>query len=199
MKTKNPGSLIWLSIFAGVMLAGCSTPVYVQKDDAANMSNYKTYMWVDTRASETDNSERPSSYADIPVRNAVNNELRSMGWREVSDNPDALLSYDILVERSVEQKNDPVYSRPVTRSFYNPYTRRWSTIYYPSQFLGYQSYEVPVKEGTVTISIIDARNDKTVWQGWTTETMNYNRFSSDEIARSVRSIFNKFDETTASR
>jgi hypothetical protein len=185
-----------VSIVAAV---GCSSRVYVQKDDAVNLNNYHTYMWVDTRNSESDNSARAAAYADISMRNAVNAELRKMGWREVSNDPDALLSYDILVERGTEQKSDPVYSQPYTRYYYNPYTRRWSTIYYPSQFLGYQNYEVPVKEGTITVSIIDAKSDRAVWQGWVTENMNYTRFTEDEITRSVRNIFNKFDDAVASR
>jgi len=199
MRSFKIGRYAYLAAIAGIITAGCSSPVHVQRDDTVNLSNYRTYMWVETRASESDTKTRAAAYADIPVRNAVNSELRKLGWTEVSDNPDALVSYDILVERSIEQKSDPVYSHSFTRSYYNPYTRRWSTIYYPSQFLGYDTYEVPVKEGTVTISIIDAKNDKTVWQGWTTENMNYSLFTEDEIARSVRNIFNKFDDAVAAR
>jgi len=133
----------------GLLTISCSSPVHVQKDDSVNLSDYKTYMWVDTRASETDNSARAAAYADIAVRNSVNAELRKKGWQEVTESPDVLLSYDVLVERSVEQKSDPVYTQPFSRMYYNPYTKRWSTIHYPSQFLGYQNYEVPVKEGTI--------------------------------------------------
>jgi len=176
----------------GLLTISCSSPVHVQKDDSVNLSDYKTYMWVDTRASETDNSARAAAYADIAVRNSVNAELRKKGWQEVTESPDVLLSYDVLVERSVEQKSDPVYSQPFSRMYYNPYTKRWSTIHYPSQFLGYQNYEVPVKEGTITISVIDADTDKAVWQGWTTENMNYTRFTEDEISRGIRNIFSKF-------
>jgi hypothetical protein len=183
-----------ISILAGLLItAGCSRPVYVQKDDTVNLNNYKTYMWVDTRANENDSAARASAYADISVRNTVNAELSKAGWREVSDNPDVLLSYDILVERTTEQRSDPVYSRPFTRMYYNPYARRWRTIYYPSRFVGYQSYEVPAKEGTVTITMMDARTDKIAWQGWTVENMNYSRLTNDEIEKSVRNIFNKFD------
>jgi hypothetical protein len=185
----------WYTIaFAGaIIMAGCSAPVHVQKDDSVNLGNYKTYMWVDTRSNENDNSARAAAYADISMRNAVNAQLNRMGWREVDDNPDAMVSYDILVERSVDQRSDPVYSQPMTRVYYNRFSRRWSTIYYPSQFVGYQNYEVPVKEGTITVSIMDAKTDKAIWQGWTTDNMNYNRFTEEEIARSVRNIFNKFD------
>jgi|SRR5436190_9287432 len=181
------------AILAALLVAGCSSPVYVQKDDTVNLKNYHTYMWVDTRANENDKSSKATAYADISIHNSVNAELSKLGWREVNDNPDALVSYDVLVERSVDQRADPVYSRSFTRMYYNPYTRRWGTIYYPSQFLGYENYEVPVKEGTITISILDSHSDKIVWQGWTTENLNYSHLTENEIDRSVRNIFNKFD------
>ena len=178
-----------LTLLAAVV-TGCSSPAYVQRDDSANLSDYKTYMWVNTRANEADETTRPIAYADISVHNAVNEELRNnWGWSEVSSNPDVLISYDILVERNVETQREPVYSQPFTRYYYNPYTRRYSTIYYPSQFQGYQVYDQPVREGTLTITIMDPQKDKNVWQGWTTERLSNARLTETEIQRSVRSIF----------
>jgi hypothetical protein len=127
----------------------------------------------------------------------VNDELQKNGFREVKNNPDLLLSYDLLVEKNVREQTEPMYSRPYSRVYYNPYTRRYGQIYYPSQFLGYDSYNTPVKEGTVSISMIDAKTDKTIWQGWTTEELNSNQFSSKEVQKNVRTIFKKFD--TASK
>ena len=184
---------LYSAVFIFFIASACSSPVYVQKDESADLNTYRTYMWVNTHNDKNEDGTRPISYADVSVRNAVNAELNKVGWREVSSGPDVLISYDVLVESSVEQKSDPVYTQPYTRWFYNPYSRRWVSLYYPSRFLGYESYEVPVKEGTITISMIDARTDKVVWQGWTTENMNYSRLTNEEISRSVRNIFNKFD------
>jgi len=174
-------------------LLSCSGPVHVQKDDSANLANYHTYMWVDSRANDQDKSAKPTAYVDLSVRNAVNAELSKRGWKEVPDNPDVLLSYDVLVERTTERQSDPVYTQPFTRVYYNPYTRRWGTIYYPSRFIGYQTYEVPVKEGTVTLTMMDAKTDKTVWQGWTTERLNYSRITEKEISKSVKNILQKLE------
>ena len=76
---------------------------------------------------------------------------------------------------------------------YNPYTRRYTTLYYPSEFVGYERDERPIKEGTVTISMIDTKTDKTVWQGWTTDEVNSKNLTTKEIQTSVKSIFKKFD------
>jgi hypothetical protein len=180
-------------IISSFLFVGCSSPVYVQKDDSVNLSSYHTYMWVTTAKSENDNSKRANEYADISIRNAVNAELNKTAWKETDTDPDVLISYDILVERTTEQRSDPVYSQSFTRTYYNPYRKRWATIYYPSQFLGYDVYNTPVKEGTVTITMMDANTDKNIWQGWTTEQLDNSRITDDEIAQSVRNIFRKFD------
>lgn len=168
----------------------CSTPAYVEKDNSVNLSNYKTYAWVETRAGENDESKRATAYADISMHNAVNAELSRWGWQETSSgNPDVYITYDVMVERGTETQQQSVYSQPFTRYYYNPYRRRWSTIYYPSQFVGYQTYETPVRDATITITIIDAQTDKKVWQGWTTERLNNSGIRDIDVENSVRSIF----------
>jgi hypothetical protein len=41
--------------------------------------------------------------------------------------------------------------------------------------------------------MIDAKTDKMVWQGWTTEEVNNKNLTSKEIQKAVASIFRKFD------
>ena len=55
--------------------------------------------------------------------------------------------------------------------------------------MGYDSYETPVKEGTVTISIIDPKTDKTIWQGWSTNELMSNHITSKDVQKNVKSIF----------
>jgi len=170
----------------------CSNPVHIQQDPAVNLSNYHTYMWVDTKENDQDNAARPTAYVDLSMRQAVNQQLAKKGWKEVNQHPDVLLSYEVLVERSTEERSNPVYTRPLTRVFYNPFRGRWITIYYPSEFIGYQTYQVPVKEGIITITMVDANTDKVVWQGWTTRKLNYAKLTEKEIKKSVADIFKKF-------
>ena len=174
-----------------LVMTSCSSPAYVQQDESVRLSDYKTYMWIDTRANENDQSARVTAYADITVRNEANKRLSGWGWNEVSENPDVLISYDVLVERSRETTREPVYSQSFTRAYYNPYTRRWSTIYYPSQFQGYQVYDTPVREGTLTITIVDSKTDKNIWQGWSTERLSRSRLTNDELQSTVQRIFDK--------
>jgi hypothetical protein len=188
--------LKFLSVAAvsGLLLASCGSVAHVEKDKNANFSSYHTYAWVDSKTSQGDSgTTKVSDLTERRIREAVDAELAKTGWKESKHRPDVLLSYDVLVERSVKEESNPVYTQPTTRYAYNPYSRRWISIYYPSQFLGYDNDQRSVREGTITVSIIDAKTDKTIWQGWTTDEVNSRNLTSKEIQNSVKSIFRKFD------
>jgi uncharacterized protein YceK len=185
-----------LSVLAlsGLLLAGCSSIAHIEKDETVNFNNYKTYAWAEQRSDDTTGkSVKVSDLTERTIRQAVNAEMAKAGWRETKSKPDVLLAYDVLVERGIREQNNPVYSQPFTRYFYNAYSRRYVPVYYPSQFLGYDREQQAVREGTITISLIDTKTDKTIWQGWTTDEVNSRNLSSKEIQAGVKSIFRKFD------
>jgi Domain of unknown function (DUF4136) len=186
---------LWSGSLAFVfLLASCASTAHIEKDDNTDFRKYKTFAWIDKDGAGKDDRNKSNDLTERKVREAVNKELeKSAGWRESKNRPDVLLSYDVLVEKTIDQRSDPVYSRSFTRTYYNPYSRRFINIYYPSQFMGYDSYDVPSREGTVTITMIDAKTEKTVWQGWTTDEVNSRNMSSKEIQNSVKAIFRKFD------
>lgn len=176
------------------LLASCATTAHIEKDDNTDFTKYKTFSWIEKESKDKKDRIKNNDLTEQKVREAVNKELeKTAGWRESKNNPDVLLSYDVLVERSSKQQSDPVYSNPFTRTFYNPYSRRIYRVYYPSQFMGFDSYDVNTREGTVTISMIDANTEKTVWQGWATDEVDSRHMTSKEIQNSVKAIFRKFD------
>lgn len=189
MKKK---SLQLLGVFALVafLLAACGPNAHIEKDKYANFSQYKTFGWIDHNNGK---KGKGNDLEEQNVRDAVIKELEKSGWKEAKHNPDILVSYDVLVEKGTRRSSDPVYSASYSRFFYNPYSRRYGTIFYPSQFLGYEDYNVPVREGTLTITMVDTKTGKTVWQGWTTDEVNSKYLTHGEIQSSVKAIFRKFD------
>jgi hypothetical protein len=179
--------------FAAVLLTSCANSAHIEKVPAANLGDYKTYSWISNDQNDGQNKNHKNDLAESNIHAAVNQQLQKNGFNEVKRNPDLLVTYDLLVEKSVKQQSEPLYSRSFTRLYYNPYTRRYGTIYYPSQFLGYDSYSTPVREGTVTVTIIDPKTDKTIWQGWATDEINSSNFTGKDIQKNVKSIFRKFD------
>jgi hypothetical protein len=174
-----------------ILAVSCAAPAYVEKDETADFSRYKTYAWI-----EGDKKAEKGRHTDLmqkQVQEAVNAKLQREGWREDNKRPDVLVSYDVLVEKTTRDVSSPVYTAPYSRLFYNPFYRRWGTIYYPSTFMGYDYNTAEVREGTLTITMVDAKTDKTVWQGWTTDDVNSRRLTQREIQSSVNAIFRKFD------
>ena len=186
---------LWTGYLSFVfLLASCASTAHIEKDDNVDFKHYKTFAWIDKDGEEKNDRNRNNDLTEQKIRQAVNTELeKNAGWRETKNHPDVLLSYDVLVERGVKENNNPVYSTPYSRVIFNPYTRRYATIYYPSQFMGYDRDQRSIREGTVTISMIDTRTDKTVWQGWTTDEVRSKNLTSKEIQNSVKAIFKKFD------
>jgi hypothetical protein len=187
MKKINFKSAIVAVLGIG-LLAGCASSAHIEKDETVNFSKYKSFTWLH---GENGKLENQSDLVESKIRAAVTKEFEKIGWRESKNRPDVILDYDVLVERSSKNEKEPVYSQPYSRLVYNPYTRRYATIYYPSQFLGYESYEKVIKEGTITVTMIDAKTDKTVWQGWTTGEVNNRNLTNKEIQKAVATIFKK--------
>lgn len=185
--------------FAGLVLAmglvlgfsSCRPTAHIEKDETVDFSKYKTYNWIPTK--EKSLKDRNSNdIVDSRVKAEVEKQLKKNGWVQSRNNPGILLDYNIMVEKTRKEQSNPVYSRPFTRYYYNPLTRRLTGFYYPSEMMGYNRYEIPYKEGTVTVHMIDNRTDKLVWQGWSTDEVKNNHLTGKEIDAAVRSIFKKF-------
>lgn len=172
-----------------ITLAGCGPTAHIETSSDVNFNQYRTFAW----AQRNERSNR-TDLAEQRVREKISYQLeRTKGWHETNRNPDLILSYDVLVERSSRTQSDPRYTWGGYRTFYNPYARRFYNVYYPSYFIGYDIYDVPTREGTITITIVDTRNDKTVLQGWATDEVDSRRLNSKEVDRIVNAIFKKWD------
>ena len=189
-------SMIWVAavaLSAAVFVTGCAGSAHIEKDKSADFSKYKTYAWAEKPESKEARKARRNELTETNVRNSVNNQLQKIGWKEVNANPDIMVNYELLVEKNAKEQKDAVYSPSYTRSYFNRYTGRVNTYYYPGQFSGYDTYTTTVKEGTVTVTMIDNRTDKAVWQGWTTTEIESRKMTGKEIDQSVKTIFKKFD------
>jgi hypothetical protein len=180
-----------IALLACVMLlAGCMQKAYHQQDVSVDFSRISSYAWAEGDNDKNYDTHRPNqnSLRDTKIMQTVDRYLQGHGWSQNKTNPDVYLVFDVVVDQSQKQVNTPVYSQPVTRFYYNPAARRWVPIYYPSTFMGYNTASRQVKEGTLTLTMMNPGTDKVIWQGWTTSEIYGRKMSDEKIERDVQAI-----------
>lgn len=193
MKTMKCTATLVLVIFLQI---ACSRTAYVQKDSDIDFSKIKTYSWVRTQADKERNtaSIRNEDLTNRKIRQSIDRSLAEKGWREVKTNPDVYLVYDVMIEKENKTDRNAMYSPSFTRWFFNPVSRRWVPVFYPSNFLGFDENTRTVNEGTLTLTMMDADTDKTIWQGWTTSELTGKKLSDKQIDSKVRAIIKKLED-----
>lgn len=188
MKTSSLLYLVMLPL-AALTFVSCSVTSHTETAKGVNFSQYKTYGWGSNTPKKSDRWN--NDIIDNNIKNAISTELNKKGWAEADNNPDVLLDYNIAVERGVTRRTDPVYSYPFTQYMYGGHGRVYR-LWNPSMLMGYRSYNVPFREGQLTINMVDARNNKLIWQGWAKGEINSAQVRSKDVNAEVKSIFRKF-------
>lgn len=163
---------LYTAYIIAVLLCGCGiyTDVYTNTDPAADFSAYHTYAWL---PDQSDTVEMP--YNNEIIRNNIRNyfgqSMTMRGYTVNPDTPDVLLSIAVINkkrERTIVNAAEPSYCRYYRGSIYyfpykadyyynHPYTYCYPLSYYR------QKYEY--MEGSITLSVIDRRQDKLIWSG----------------------------------
>ncbi len=189
----------FLGVALGIfILSGCGSSANIQKDNSYNFSKIRSYAWVNGTQKEKGSSDsktaRMNDLTDRKIRNSIDENLQKNGWALNERNPDVLLVYDVDVQREERNVSNPVYSQSTTRWFFNPYQRRYVPVFYPSQFLGYDNQTQTVRESTLTLTMMDADSDRTIWQGSTTSELSGRNLSDRAIASNVKTLLKRLDK-----
>lgn len=183
-----------LALATGIVFGftGCSTTSHVEVAQGVNFNSYKTFGWAN------DNGVKKSARADNDIvdnniKNSISADLEKKGWRETDQQPDVLLDYNVMVEKGVRRETEPVYGYPYSGYYYNHWRHRMGYYYDPGFFRSYHTYNVPFKEGTLTVNMIDSKTNKLIWQGWSKGDITSKTVSTKEAQEDVKSIFKKFN------
>ena len=194
-----------VAVASALFFASCSVSTHIETAAGVNFSNYKTFGWANGSGEIVEDSA-DNDIVDNNIKNAISKQLESKGWKETNQNPDVILDYNVMVEKGVRQASQPVYNYPLynynypfTHYYYNSWRHRMGYMYYPSDLMRYHTYNVPFKEGTLTVNMIDAKTNKLIWQGSAKGDVSSKTVTTQEMATDVKSIFNKynFPKTTA--
>ncbi len=145
----------YLSLLLIVLLAACSgiKVLHTETADNANLSKYKTFGFYRLRASGDTVSKGFDTKVSI-LKTAIANELTERGYSLQDKNPDLWVNIGIVAKEQTQ-------TRQTNFSTDAP-------LYIGQRTYTWKSEEVEVgryREGTVTLHLVDAAQNKMVWKG----------------------------------
>lgn len=179
-----------LSIF----LIGCSAYQYYAIQSAnASFNKYRTFAWLPS----PDTSRRINDIADEKIKDAVTAGLEKRGLTLQVTRPDLLVRYSVQVRDRIRIYNYPAYVygpgiiyRGVMHNRYGRYFYYNYTSPFPV-FVGNDIDQVPYKEGTLIIDLIERRNHQVIWRGYGTGDVDNPERAIGDIPQVAEGILNK--------
>jgi hypothetical protein len=137
-----------------ILFANCSSTRIIKEETApyANLSAYKTYNFYSFHAAG-DTTPRKTDQRMSQIRKAISNELNQKGYAFSANNPDFLVNISMNVKQDVQTREKSAITESPVNAGQPSYTYKTDDV-----VVGYY------KTGTMDIHIIDAKENKLVWQ-----------------------------------
>jgi hypothetical protein len=191
-KLFYPSTLAWLLCIT--LLMNCTTAnIYSNYDKTVNFQNYKTFAWSPYHQNHS-NSLIDNDIVAKNIRETASKELESRGLQANIDEPDLLIDYDIFLKDRVRTEQYPIYNYRYNYRRAYPY-RPWGRYYNPRNTgysTSYERRQVPYKEGTLIIELIDRKTNTMIWHGWAVETVDDPNTYQEDINKDIQAIFKRF-------
>ena len=171
-KFKVRGRLIAipLAIVSLLSIAACSTlDVNTAQAPNTNFNQYKTYAWVPSAQPNQPFMIEDGSILDQTIKATTEQNLMTKGLSPAgSQPPDLLISYTARTKMGVQ---------------YGVATTPW----------GWDDRAAyPVREGSITIKITDARTQKPIWQGTAADVINRAGPNQKDVANAVNKMLERY-------
>lgn len=160
----------FMAVVIVVLLAACSSyQYYAIQGNQAEFNHYRSFAWLPP--ADTLKRDGYTDIADDKIKTEATAQLEKRGLVLKPDNPDLLVRYSILLNNRVRTYAQPVYTYidgyypgilryRDGRRFYYIYRRPYIV------YAGAEIEEVPYKEGTLIIDLVDRRTQHVVWRGY---------------------------------
>lgn len=154
------------------LLTACASPrtAIVDYDKTVDFGRYQTfafYVVTDSAknldpSTEDDNIEEAeySSLLDQHFKAAIEREMLALGYRLVSENPQLFVNYLSNVEQRTDVRSSP-FQVSANYGYVGSRTGLFLGIPLFGQALERNEYQV----GTVTVDVVDATEQRVIWQG----------------------------------
>lgn len=183
-----------LSLMAGILFAGCGPKVDTNKRTAKSLSSFDSYAFLPNQ-----DTIQTSRFDNEQVNEIVIDEIRQnmqeLNYRLDRNEPDLLVYYHLMLDEEMAVNANPVYTnysyyRP---GFYvGPYYRNYaySNYFTVPRIAGSAVQQIPYKEGTIVIDLINRRTNEIVWRGRAEDVITPGNLD-EEVRTYVDAIFDR--------
>lgn len=171
---------ILLTLALILVAVSCSREllVYSDWDRDYDLSTFHSFSWApNDYLEQTNNPLYYNELNDKRIKTSVNHEMFIKGYQLVTDHPQLVIHYHIIV-------NDKTALTP------DPYGHYYSPYWIQRHMSAYQ-----YSEGTLIIDLMDSDNKHLIWRGWAVSTLEKIRGREDVedlIQQAVKEIMTAF-------
>lgn len=189
MKILKFSSLV---LIISLIMASCGTSEPSAKDDLKKLKSYNSYAYLPNKDTIISRDFDNNAIQEVIV-NAINANLYEKGFILNKRNPDILVHYHAMFDEQIAVNANPVYTN---YAYYRPghyvgpyYQDYMYDNYFTVQRLNGQRVEqVPYRERSIVIDLIDRRTNEILWRGKTEKSILTKRIDR-EIREKVDDIF----------
>lgn len=179
-------------ILTSIFLASCGSSGPTAKDDLKKLKSYESYAYLPNKDTIIDRDFNNEEIQTTIVE-TINANMRENGFVLDRKNPDVLVHYHAMFDEKIAVNANPVYTN---YAYYRPgyyvgpyYQDFMYDNYFTVQRLnGPRVDQVPYRERTVVIDLIDRRTNEILWRGTSNETISTRRMDR-EIREYIDEIF----------
>jgi hypothetical protein len=183
-----------LTLMAGILFTSCGPKVDADKKTARSMSSFDTYAFLPNQDTiQTSNYD--NARVNEIVIDQIRNKMQEKNYRLDRNQPDLLVYYHLMMDEEMAVNANPVYTnysyyRP--GHYVGPYYRNYAYNNYFTipRIAGNNVQQIPYKEGTLVIDLIDRRTNEIVWRGSAEDVIDRNDLEA-ELRTYVNAIFER--------
>lgn len=193
MKFKN--YFFGISFILTLLVVSCGPKVSADKKTSRDLSNYSSYAFLPNQDTIL-NSNYDNEYVNEIVIDAINENMREQNLRLERSQPDLLVYYHLMFDEEMAVNASPVYTNYSYYSpgyYVGPYYRNYmyNNYFTVPRIAGTGIEQVPYKEGTIVVDLIDRRTNEIVWRGRASDIIQPGNLDQ-EIRDYINAIFEEY-------
>lgn len=188
-------TLFGISFFISILFFGCGPKVDSEKRTSRDLASFSSYAFLPNQ-----DTIQTSSYNNALVNEVVideiNRNMQELNYRLDRNQPDLLIYFHLMMDEEMAATSNPVYTdyRYYRPNYYvGPYYRNYAynNYYTVPRIVGRNIDQIPYKEGTIVIDLIDRRTNEIIWRGRADDVID-SQALEEELRAYVNAIFDEF-------